>query len=154
MGWWNFGDSCYHNSGAVMNWFDAHDYCLEIGGYLVEIDTAEEEDWLLGAFAVYDQDYWIGLTDAEEEGRWIWADAGFEPKYTAWRRGSRTTLVMEKIVPFSLTCTTASSWTDLSGSTPLVTQPICPTTASTPSTPSVRPRFEKLKDINIQSLFR
>ena len=35
--------------------FDAHDYCLDIGGYLVEIDTKEEEDWLLGAFAVYDQ---------------------------------------------------------------------------------------------------
>ena len=96
---WNFGDSCYHNSGAEMNWsvfntftihlhnrtacsgiiwiyvnvilwkpplckdtaaqikirFDAHDYCLDIGGYLVEIDTKEEEDWLLGAFAVYDQ---------------------------------------------------------------------------------------------------
>ena len=35
--------------------FDAHDYCLDIGGYLVEIDTEKEEDWLLGAFAVYDQ---------------------------------------------------------------------------------------------------
>ena len=35
--------------------FDAHEYCLSIGGYLVEIDTEEEEDWLLGAFAVYDQ---------------------------------------------------------------------------------------------------
>ena len=37
------------------NRFDAHEYCLSIGGYLVEIDTEEEEDWLLGAFAVYDQ---------------------------------------------------------------------------------------------------
>ena len=41
--------------------FDAHDYCLDIGGYLVEIDTEEEEDWLLGAFAVYDQ---VGETRA------------------------------------------------------------------------------------------
>merc|ERR1711936_1433092 len=85
--WWNFGDSCYHNSGAAMNWNDAHEYCLEIGGYLVEIDAQEEEDWLLGAFAVYDQDYWIGLTDQEEEGEWIWADSGYAPKYTAWAEG-------------------------------------------------------------------
>ena len=70
-----------------MNWFDAHDYCLEIGGYIVEIDTEEEETALLGAFNVYDQDYWIGLTDADTEGEWIWADSGFSPKYTAWAKG-------------------------------------------------------------------
>merc|ERR1712055_132111 len=86
--WWTFGNSCYHNSGAAMTWYEAHDYCLEIGGaYLVEIDSEEEETALLGAFAVYDQDYWIGLTDADSEGDWIWADTGKPPKYTAWAEG-------------------------------------------------------------------
>merc|ERR1711864_68140 len=85
--WWTFGNSCYHNSGAAMNWADARRYCLEIGAYLVEIDTEEEETALLGAFNVYDEDYWIGLTDQESEGEWIWADLGAPPKYTAWSAG-------------------------------------------------------------------
>merc|ERR1711962_1239397 len=72
--WWTFGNSCYHNSGATMTWAEARAYCRGIeGGYLGEIESEEEEQTLVGAFAIYDQDYWIGLTDQDSEGEWVWA---------------------------------------------------------------------------------
>merc|ERR1712098_165236 len=93
--WWTFGNSCYHNSGATMTWAEARAYCRGIqGGYLVEIESEEEEQALVGAFAIYDQDYWIGLTDQDSEGEWVWADINKPPKYRlgrgrAQRRGER-----------------------------------------------------------------
>ena len=36
----------------------------------VEIDTAEEEDWLLGAFAVYDQVYCLVFIGPESD-HWL-----------------------------------------------------------------------------------
>merc|ERR1711874_874091 len=135
--WWNFGNSCYHNSGAAMNWHDARKYCLGIGGYLVEIDSEEEETALLGAFAVYDQDYWIGLTDASVEGEWIWADTGKPPKYTAWAEGEPNDMGEQRTVPCCSISTRMIPWTGHCGSMQTVMPPTCPTLASTLSTPSV-----------------
>ena len=49
--------------------------------YLVTINDEEEQKWLEGAFGTHL--YWIGLSDAKEEGNWKWSD-GQPLTYTNW----------------------------------------------------------------------
>jgi len=66
------------------------------GAYLVAINSEKEQNWLLGAFG--NQLYWIGLSDAEQEGQWVW-QSGEPLLYTNWGlRGSapRSTLSTEE----------------------------------------------------------
>ena len=51
------------------------------GAYLVAINDEAEEKWLQHVFG--NESYWIGLSDAEEEGRWQW-HSGEPVKYTRW----------------------------------------------------------------------
>ena len=60
---------------------DAKDRAAEEGAYLVAINDAAEQKWLSGLFG--NHLYWIGLSDAEKEGEWIWQNG--EPlTYTNW----------------------------------------------------------------------
>jgi len=51
------------------------------GVYLVAINDEAEEKWLQHVFG--NESYWIGLSDAEEEGQWQW-HSGEPVKYTRW----------------------------------------------------------------------
>lgn len=66
------------------------------GAYLVAINDEAEQKWLSGIFGNYL--YWIGLSDAETEGEWVWQNG--EPlTYTNWgpkQRFPRSTLSDEK----------------------------------------------------------
>ena len=47
--------------------------CNEKGGWLAEIKTADEQaalDSILDSQA--QAEYWIGLTDMAEKGKWVW----------------------------------------------------------------------------------
>ena len=60
---------------------DAKNRAAAEGAYLVAINDAAEQKWLLGLFG--NHLYWIGLSDAEKEGEWVWQDG--EPlTYTNW----------------------------------------------------------------------
>ena len=49
--------------------------------YLVSINDAAEQEWLVGVFGT--APYWIGLIDVEKEGEWKWMNG--EPiTYTNW----------------------------------------------------------------------
>ena len=50
--------------------------------YLVSINDAAEEEWILGIFDLEDF-FWIGLSDAAEEGQWAW-HSGEPVTYTNW----------------------------------------------------------------------
>merc|ERR1711963_1189586 len=43
-GWMPVGESCYRLSDTAMNWYEAQMYCIEIGGYLAEITSSDEND--------------------------------------------------------------------------------------------------------------
>ena len=60
---------------------DAKEEAASQGAHLVTINDEAEAKWLLGLFGNYL--YWIGLSDAEKEGEWVWQNG--EPlTYTNW----------------------------------------------------------------------
>ena len=60
---------------------DARDSAAAQGAHLVAINDAAEQQWLLGLFG--NHLYWIGLSDAENEGEWVWQNG--EPlTYENW----------------------------------------------------------------------
>jgi tetratricopeptide (TPR) repeat protein len=66
-------------------WLSAMEYCERQGGYLVSIQDAAENEFiheLLGDLPPT----WLGATDEEEDGTWVWASG--EPwQYTNWEQG-------------------------------------------------------------------
>ncbi len=60
----------------------AKEYAATNGGHLVVINDKEENDWLVKAFGG-DTEYWTGLTDEAEEGKWTAVNGG-EVKYFNW----------------------------------------------------------------------
>lgn len=75
---------------------DAHKRAKAEGAYLVAINDEAEQKWLSGVFG--NRLYWIGLSDAETEGQWVWQNG--EPlTYINWgqkQRFPRSTLSAEE----------------------------------------------------------
>ena len=72
--WIYFMDSCYNfTSTEKVAWQDARDKCLEVGGYLAEVDTAEENDFLRTMAHERNIELWIGGSDLDKEGLWQWS---------------------------------------------------------------------------------
>ncbi len=53
----------------ALPWHRAEEFAVSNGGHLVVINDKEENDWLVKAFGG-DTEYWTGLTDEAEEGKW------------------------------------------------------------------------------------
>lgn len=75
---------------------DAHKRAKAEGAYLVAINDEAEQKWLSGVFG--NRLYWIGLSDTETEGQWVWQNG--EPlTYINWgqkQRFPRSNLSEEK----------------------------------------------------------
>ncbi|KAK3553196.1 hypothetical protein QTP86_031776 [Hemibagrus guttatus] len=69
-----YKDRVYIYSSDEMNWNSSRKSCQELGGDLAVINSKEEQDLLGGLAAKLGFLYWIGLTDAENEGVWLWID--------------------------------------------------------------------------------
>ena len=63
------------------SWDDAQKKAVTEGAYLVVINDAAEQEWLVRVFG--HTPYWIGLTDAGKEGEWEWT-SGEPATYTHW----------------------------------------------------------------------
>ena len=75
---------------------DARNQAVSHGAYLVTINDENEQKWLSGVFG--NHLYWIGLSDTNTEGQWVWENG--EPlTYTNWGkkgRFPRSTLTTEQ----------------------------------------------------------
>uniref|UniRef100_A0A3P8TEX1 C-type lectin domain-containing protein n=1 Tax=Amphiprion percula TaxID=161767 RepID=A0A3P8TEX1_AMPPE len=77
-GWEHHGGKCYNFTTNKSSWEESRSFCQSQGGDLVKIDSSDEQSFLerrLREVMKENQDkFWIGLTDSEEEGRWLWVD--------------------------------------------------------------------------------
>eukprot|EP00092_Neocalanus_flemingeri_P054627 GFUD01064359.1.p1 GENE.GFUD01064359.1~~GFUD01064359.1.p1 ORF type:complete len:250 (+),score=57.08 GFUD01064359.1:81-830(+) len=80
--------------GEPRTWYEARDKCKEIGGYLLEINSQEEQDLIekttkaLG-WAELKLHIWLGLNDKEREGTFVWehSQQGVSDGLTNWEAG-------------------------------------------------------------------
>lgn len=76
------GHEYYLLAGAA--WADAEAEAIALGGHLVTVDDAGENDWVWETFqAIRPGPFWIGLNDALQEGTYEWAN-GAPTSYTNW----------------------------------------------------------------------
>ncbi|XP_035860394.1 CD209 antigen-like protein A isoform X2 [Sander lucioperca] len=83
--WRMLSSSCYLLSAESGSWEKGRQYCRDRGADLVVIDSSEEQTFL-SKFIKQNTQYWIGLTDRDEEGTWKWVD-GTPLTLKNWRRG-------------------------------------------------------------------
>jgi hypothetical protein len=76
-GVWRYGGHTYTLTPRSMSWTEAEAEAQRLGGHLVAIDDAAEQEWVSQTFGGWGGWYfWIGATDQVQEGTWKWADGG------------------------------------------------------------------------------
>ncbi len=65
------------------SWADAEAEAITLGGHLVTIDDAAENDWVWETFQPSGGPFWIGLNDVIQEGVHVWVN-GTPTSYTNW----------------------------------------------------------------------
>jgi hypothetical protein len=71
---------------AADSWTNSERAAIALGGHLVTINNAAEQDWIFTTFAAFGgvaRDLWIGLNDAQLEGTFVWEN-GEPVSYTKW----------------------------------------------------------------------
>ena len=77
-------DGSFYTFVVGPSWNEAKSNAEKLGGQLVSINTAEEQQFIYDNFVVNaDKDIWIGLSDTEVEGNFKWLD-GTPLNYANW----------------------------------------------------------------------
>eukprot|EP00105_Crassostrea_gigas_P015832 XP_011432965.1 PREDICTED: perlucin-like protein [Crassostrea gigas] len=84
-GWKSFKGHCYLLIKIPVNWFEGQMKCREYGATLVQIDTAQENNWILKNFPKVR--FWLDHTDVGKEGRWKMFSTGKSPTFSFWSPG-------------------------------------------------------------------
>ncbi|KAG7241342.1 hypothetical protein INR49_025727, partial [Caranx melampygus] len=85
-GWYKFHGRYYKYIPAHQTWADAELHCVSEGGNLVSIHSEDEDSFVQSFIKYFDpaQGYtWIGLSDTQKEGSWMWSD-GSAAKFFSW----------------------------------------------------------------------
>lgn len=97
------GHSYYRSTGSAF-WTDARTACANMGGYLVTVTSAAENNFIFGLWP----SGWIGLTDEVNEGVWRWV-TGETYSYSSWNPGEPNNAGNEDYVQF----VGSGRWNDL-----------------------------------------
>ena len=76
----------YRAINKLQNWDESRAACKKYGGDLARVSDDLEYSLIYLFPANSGAPYYIGLTDTEEEGHFIWTN-GMEMSYKAWRAG-------------------------------------------------------------------
>merc|ERR1711970_497763 len=82
-GWIPLQGSCYMTSPSPLTWFQSQEFCRTKGGYLAEIQSAEESD-LVTTVLNQETCYWIGLNELANRGQWMWQHSVTPMKWSNW----------------------------------------------------------------------
>ena len=66
-----------------LEWTQAKSNCEADGGALLKIDSASEDQQVEVTLVGGPQEVWIGLSDADNDGIYVWTD-GTPPSFTNW----------------------------------------------------------------------
>ncbi|XP_042561141.1 asialoglycoprotein receptor 2-like isoform X1 [Clupea harengus] len=72
-GWAHNSGKCYLFSSTGKTWKQSRDHCITLGGHLAIVNSQEEQTFLIKK--AKGQLHWMGLSDLETEGQWIWVDS-------------------------------------------------------------------------------
>ncbi|KAL7382488.1 hypothetical protein ABVT39_023298 [Epinephelus coioides] len=89
MFWYSFNGRCYKYISTRFTWADAELHCVSEGANLVSIHSQDEENFVRSLVSNFDPvqgSTWIGLSDTQREGRWMWSD-GTAVDFTFWYSG-------------------------------------------------------------------
>lgn len=91
----------YFVSSESTTWDHAQENCAATGSYLVVIDDADEQSYVLDLFASGQR--WIGANDKDTEGAWVWVN-GAAFSFARWAYGEPNDF-------FDEDCATMPRWT-------------------------------------------
>ncbi|XP_052693925.1 perlucin-like protein [Crassostrea angulata] len=89
--WVSFGRNCYYfSSKKEVNFYVAMNACNSMGGHLLEIQNAREDNWI--ALQTNKRGYrygvWLGFHDMHQEGNYVTlSSGGGKICYSNWHRG-------------------------------------------------------------------
>ncbi|XP_067467951.1 lactose-binding lectin l-2-like [Thunnus thynnus] len=86
MFWYSFNGRCYKYVATHMTWADAELHCVSQRANLVSIHSLEEHDFVKTLIKNFDHTQkftWIGLSDTQKEGGWMWSD-GCPVDFVLW----------------------------------------------------------------------
>lgn len=75
----------YYALTPYLTWMQAEAWAQEWSAHLVTLRNWEEELWIKDTFG-RNECFWIGFSDIEEEGNWVWS-SGEPVVYTNWEEG-------------------------------------------------------------------
>merc|ERR1711971_1211558 len=91
--WTSLSTGCYLFQDWNSTWYESRRECKQSGGFLVEIDSEEEQDTLMNEITARGWDgethfgFWIGLTDIFHDGTWVWDNLGRPLNFSYWANG-------------------------------------------------------------------
>ncbi|XP_052788105.1 thrombospondin-2-like isoform X2 [Mya arenaria] len=86
--WDRHGSSCYYVSTTRHAWSYSKHYCKNHSSFLVEIDNAAEDSFILNELSNHDIiGVWTGGNDISKEGHYVWDGSRTAINYTHWAPG-------------------------------------------------------------------
>ncbi|KAL4218162.1 C-type lectin (CTL) or carbohydrate-recognition domain (CRD) [Mactra antiquata] len=87
--WIAYNGVCYRFTEMSMTFVDAEHYCEQHHGHLVHIESAEENSFVKQEISqLIATHWWIGLSDDDIEGKFVWYGTSKVPEYTDWFPGN------------------------------------------------------------------
>lgn len=74
----------YYVETSCQNWHEAESQAVTLGGHLVSIGDAEENDFVTGLIP-WHAGWWVGLSDQVTESDWVWSD-GSPTTFLSWNQ--------------------------------------------------------------------